>query len=99
MDEVIRKGVELANGFEPYQEGVDVFDDQGRLDVAVGWEDMPDWFLDALAMQLARQVRQAGWPHDNTPDAFRLRTDFYIAMERGEALDAIRTIVESGVLE
>ena len=109
-EEIIRRAVELAPdcfAIKPWHDGVFRF-----VMYAPGWDpvvnftddlnDLPQWFLDALAAQLVRQV-DAIHPEmlDIWYDMTRIRTgkERFFAEGKDRTMNTLRAIVESGVLK
>ncbi len=66
MTDYIRKAVELADGFaiRPFHDNGYIFTYPGiggdPQELICGLDNLPQWFKDALAAQLVRQVSEAG---------------------------------------
>ena len=92
MTDYIRKAVELADGFRwLHRDQVEIPD----LNNAVLRPFEQQWFLDALAAQLVRQV-DAVLPQQ---DWLTLSRPFYKTNGPDRTMNTIKAIVDSGVLD
>ncbi len=99
----IRKAVELADGWEVGTKGVTLPNGRSRLfdDPLLGAMSLEQYWLDALAAQLVRQVDAAGWCFVITQEISEIlageKTHFHEGPDR--TLNTIKAIVDSGVLD
>lgn len=107
MNDIIKKAVELADNFELDSINAYYWHDpsngEGFDGIATDSDDPSQWFLDALAAQLVRQVDGSdAWFECNDNKQVRIGNDDGLDHWEGgpdRTMNTIKAIVDSGVLE
>jgi hypothetical protein len=116
MNDLIKQAVELAEGFEIDTHADERPDDpelyctcgKGNYIICVEADNVPPLFLDALALQLVRQVDALPsmtfeifqtWSRLTLLDAQAMPKEEFYGRDKGRTMNTIKAIVESGVLE
>ena len=101
-EDEIREAVELADGFRLDEMSIVLPSVKIRLfdDPVVGPMRLEKYWIDALAMQLARQARGKWdeWWHDHKSE-WAILHRFDVSMNAGDSAGAIRAILKAKVLK